>query len=131
MVKAPRFEISSDQVDSEDLDMMDVLRFIRDAADAKKGEEIKILDMEDQVDFLDYLILVNGTTVLHNRAIADNIVSELARYDIIPDGLNGYEHGEWILVDLGPVVVHVFTPALRQFYRLEELWAAGRVVELN
>jgi ribosome-associated protein len=115
----------------QDPSMDEILRIIHDTIDARKGENVLILDVSEQVDYLDYLIIANGLTALHNRAIMDYVIGELARYDIMPDGLNGYENGEWILADFGVMTVHLFTPALREFYRLEELWAAGRVVEMN
>jgi ribosome-associated protein len=115
----------------DDLTMDGVLRLIRDAIEDKRGEQIRILDMAEQVDYLDYLIICSGQTHTHNRAIADHVAEELARYDIIPDGLHGYPHGDWVLLDYGVLVVHVFLPVLRDFYRLEELWAAGREVELS
>ena len=77
------------------------------------------------------MVVCTGQTEIHNRAIADHVVSELDRYDIIPDGLHGHRHGDWILIDFGILVVHIFLPVLRDFYRLEELWADGSEVELK
>jgi len=114
-----------------DLGMEDVLSIISEAITAKKGEDIVILDLTQTVDYLDYLVICCGQTEIHNRAIADNIEDQLSRYDIIPDGLHGHRHGGWILLDYGVLVVHVFLPGLRSFYRLEELWAAGSEVELK
>jgi ribosome-associated protein len=115
----------------DDLSMDDVLRIVVEAIDGKKGLDPVVLDLSDHLDYLDYLVVCSGQTELHTQAIADQVVADLNRYDIIPDGLNGYRHGDWILVDYGVLVVHVFLPALRDFYRLEELWGAGRVVELS
>lgn len=115
----------------DDLSMEDVLSRIRQAIEDKRGEQILILDLIGQVDYLDYLVLCCGFTDVHNRAIADSIVGELSRYDIIPDALDGYRFGDWILIDYGVLVVHVLLPAKREFYRLEELWAAGQEVELR
>lgn len=115
----------------DELTMDNVLSLIVKAVEDKKGEDPAVLDLGDQLDYLDYLVVCTGQTRLHTQAIADNIKAELARYDIIPDGLNGYRHGDWILLDYGVLVVHVFLPELRDFYRLEELWSGGRMVELK
>ena len=111
--------------------MEDVLRLVVGAIEDKKGESCTILDVSDVVDFLNYLVICSGQTDLHNRAIADHVVSELTSYDIIADGINGYQHGDWILIDYDVLVVHVFLPGLREFYQLEELWAAGREIQLQ
>jgi ribosome-associated protein len=117
-------------VDAE-LEIEDVLQIAASALDEKKGEQIKVLDVREQADYLDYLILVTGTTELHNQTLAGHLKDTLARYDIMPDGLSGQRHGDWILVDYGVLVVHIFSPRLREFYRLDELWAGGREVELQ
>jgi ribosome-associated protein len=114
-----------------DLAMDDVLRIIRTAIEEKKGEQVTILDLTGQVDYLDYIVVCSGQTDLHNRAVADQVTAELSRYDIIPDATSGYRNGGWILVDYGVLVVHIMLPPLRDFYRLEELWAAGREVGLS
>jgi ribosome-associated protein len=117
-----------DTIDPEDMHLEDVLAVIRKAADERKAEDISILDLEDVVDYLDYIVLCSGYTEVHNRAIADSILSELARYDIMPEDVQGYRRGDWILLDFDAVVVHIFLPAMREFYRLEELWSGGREV---
>jgi ribosome-associated protein len=115
---------------ADELSMEDVLKLVHQTIDGRKGENIVILDLTGQVDYLDYLVICSGQTEIHNRAIADAVETELARYDIMADGLHGHRHGDWIVLDYGVLVVHVFLPRLRDFYRLEELWAAGRMVEL-
>ncbi len=130
MNQSPKAKTEPRSADPPDLDMADVLKIIRQAIDSKKGEDIVILDLTESVDYLDYLVMCTGQTEIHNRAIVDEVNSALARYDIIPDGLYGHRHGGWILLDYGVVVVHAFLEPLREFYRLDELWAAGKAVEI-
>jgi ribosome-associated protein len=111
---------------AEDMTLEDVLAVIRRALDDKKGEDVAILDLEDVIDYTDYMVLVSGYTELHNRALSDAVLSELAGYDIIPTDVQGYRRGDWILIDLDAIVVHIFLPSLREFYRLEELWSGGK-----
>ncbi|MCH7471580.1 ribosome silencing factor [bacterium] len=108
-----------------------MLSIVVKAVDAKKGENIIVLDLSEQVDYLDYLVICSGQTELHNRAIADHISKELASCDIICSGLQGYRYGDWIVLDYSSLVVHIFSPSLREFYRLEELWAAGKEVSIT
>jgi ribosome-associated protein len=130
MNQSPKAKTQPASVDPPEMDMADVLRIIHQAIDGKKGEDILILDLTESVDYLDYLVICTGQTEIHNRAITDEVNSALARYDIIPDGLHGHRHGGWILLDYGVLVVHAFLAPLREFYRLDELWAAGKVVEI-
>ncbi|MEN8581081.1 RsfS/YbeB/iojap family protein, partial [Klebsiella pneumoniae] len=74
-------------------DLLDVY-VIRRAIEDKRGEQILALDLTGQVDYVDYIVLCCGMSDIHNRAIADNVVSELSRYDIMPDGLDGYRFGD-------------------------------------
>ena len=123
-------QIQRETVDDE-LSMDDLLSMVFRALDEKKAERIVILDMTGQVDYLDYLVICTGQTEIHCRALIDHLTAELARYDIIPDGLHGYVYGDWIVADYGVLVVHAFLSKTRDFYRLEELWAGGREVELK
>ena len=111
--------------------MDEILAVCVAAIEDKKGEQPVVLDLVGHLDYLDYIVICTGQTELHTQAIADNVKNELSRYDIIPDGLSGYRHGDWILLDYGVLVVHILLPALRDFYRLEELWSAGQAVELK
>jgi ribosome-associated protein len=131
MVKAAKRTAVRATAAADDLTMDDVLGIIRRAIEDKRGDQVLVLNLIGQVDYLDYIVLCCGTSDIHNRAIADNVVSELSRYAIMPDGLDGYRFGDWILIDYGVLVVHVFLPAMREFYRLEELWAAAQEVELR
>jgi ribosome-associated protein len=118
-------------IDADDMSIEDVLGLIKKAIEDRKGEDVRILDLEEQVDYLDYLVVCSGYTEVHNKAIADSVIAELARHDIIAEDLQGYRRGDWILIDFGVAVVHIFLPALRDFYRLEELWSGGQEVKLD
>ena len=131
MVKARGAQRVESPADDREPTMEEVLALCVAAIDDKKGEQPVVLDLAGHLDYLDYIVICTGHTELHTQAIADNVKKELARYDIIPDGLSGYRHGDWILLDYGVLVVHILLPALRDFYRLEELWSAGRAVELK
>jgi len=131
MVKARDAQSVGAATHDDDISMEEVLATVVAAIEDKKGEQPVVLDLENQLDYLDYIVICTGHTELHTKAIADSVQNALARYAIIPDGLSGYRHGDWILIDYGVLVVHIFMPGLRDFYRLEELWSGGHKVELK
>jgi len=111
---------------TNNLVIADALAVVRDAALDRKAEGISFLDMTGVVDYLDIMALATGETALQTRAIADRITERLKEYDIIPDSLQGYREGSWVVLDYGWLVVHVMLPEMRDFYRLEELWSEAR-----
>ena len=119
----------SGPADDDDLTIDDVLEVIRTALDDKKGQEVVILDVAEHCDYTEYIVVASGLSDTHNRALADNVMAEMARYGIIRDDLQGYRRGDWVLIDYEVFVVHIFLPALREFYQLEELWANGEEIK--
>lgn len=101
------------------------------AADRKKGEDIVIQDVSELLKVTDWFVIVTAM----NRPQAEAIVDEVERTlrteaGIKPVGREGMETGEWILLDYGDIVVHVFKPEIRDFYRLETLWGDAPVLVL-
>jgi ribosome-associated protein len=94
----------------------------------KKGEEITILDISQVSSFSDYFILCNGTSDRMLQSLA-NIVLETAKRGFSLNGrVEGHPEYGWVLVDLGDVIVHLFSPDQRDYYQLEQLWSTGKVV---
>jgi len=92
------------------------------ALDALKAENVVTLDVSRQASFTDYMIFASGSSRRHVSAIADSVV-EAAKVTGNPVlGIEGEDIGEWILVDLGDVVVHIMLPDVRLYYELEKLW---------
>ncbi len=87
-----------------------------------KAERIVELDVREKTDVTDYIIVASGNSSRHVKAIASNVVSEAKKAGLAPLGVEGETDGEWMLVDLADVVVHVMQPQVRQFYDLESLW---------
>lgn len=100
----------------------DLARRCRAAAIDKKAEGIVVLDIRSRAKFADYFIIATGRSVLQARAIADGVVEASELEYGAPIRTEGYNEGSWILIDYGPVIVHVFTPQAREFYDLERLW---------
>jgi ribosome-associated protein len=92
-------------------------------AEEKSARDIVILDMQGLVSYTDYLIVCTGSTPRQTKAIADEVRLRMKDdHGVVARKVEGAREGEWILIDLLDVVVHIFTPEARQFYRLDRLW---------
>jgi ribosome-associated protein len=98
------------------------LTTVRIAAGDKKGEDLTFLDLEGRTIVADTFAIVTGRSKIQTRSIADAIIEAVRGAGFAVARTEGYNDGGWILIDLGSVVVHVFTPDQRQFYNLERLW---------
>ncbi len=98
----------------------------------RKARDALVLDLRRLSNATDYFLIVNGTSDLHVRAIAEHIIEELEEAGVRPDHVEGLRAGRWVLIDYIDFVVHVFHPAARQFYQLERLWgdAPAHVLEV-
>jgi ribosome-associated protein len=88
-----------------------------------KAEDVQVFNVTDMTSVTDYMIVATGTSNRHVRAIANHVVEELREAGVRPLGSEGTEHGEWVLLDYGDVVLHVMQPRVRDFYQLEKLWS--------
>lgn len=88
----------------------------------KKGEQIKHIDVSGKTDFTDHLIICSGTAELHNKAIADNIIHNSKDNGIDILSTEGKNSGKWILIDMGDIIVHIFSKKKRDYYKIEDLY---------
>jgi ribosome-associated protein len=102
-----------------------LIDIMRDAAEDKKGEDITVLDLDGRTIVADTFLIVTGRSNVQTRAIADAITEQAKAAGFGIARTEGYADGNWILIDLGSVVAHVFTPESRAFYNLERLWGPG------
>ncbi|MFY9708925.1 MAG: ribosome silencing factor [Candidatus Cybelea sp.] len=103
--------------------MGELIDLVRESALDKKGESFTTLDVGARTILADTFAIVTGRSKIQTRAIADAIVESAKGHGYRVSRVEGYADGSWILIDLGDVIVHVFTPEQRDFYNLERLWS--------
>ena len=106
------------------------LSVVVSAAADKKALDLTVLDLRKGLAFTDFFVICTGTNSRQVHAIADGIQEALRKKGTKPALVEGVHRGEWILIDYFDFVVHVFTPATREFYGLERLWGDAERIEI-
>ena len=99
-----------------------LVQVVEGALDEMKAVNVKVLDVHQLTDIADTMIIASGNSDRHVRSIADRIVEHAKKAGFRPMGVEGERDGEWVLVDLQDIIVHIMLPRVREFYRLENLW---------
>lgn len=103
----------------------ELLQAVRGALEELKAKDAVEIDVRGKSSVTDYMVVAAGTSSRHVKSIADEVVKFAKKLDVMPLGVEGEREAEWVLVDLGDVVVHVMLPRVREFYALERLWTVG------
>jgi ribosome-associated protein len=102
-----------------------LLKQVHAAVENLKAKDVVEIDVRGKTSVCDYLVIASGTSTRHVKSIADEVVRMVKALDVMPLGVEGEREAEWVLADLGDVVVHVMLPRVREFYALERLWTVG------
>jgi ribosome-associated protein len=113
------------------VDANEMVKTVYRALDDKKGDNIKILDISNVSVLADYFIIANGSNKSQVQALVDHVQEELHRIGKDPRQIEGYRTGNWILIDYGNIIVHVFAKEDRLFYDLERIWRDGKDVMID
>jgi ribosome-associated protein len=100
-------------------------KHVIDALEDLKAKDIREIDVRGKTSIADLLVIASGTSARHVKSIADEVTKFAKKAGVMPLGVEGETEGEWVLVDLGDVIVHVMLPRIREFYGLERLWTVG------
>ena len=98
-------------------------KIVVDALEELKAQDLTVLDMRGIASFTDLMVVASGTSTRQVKALADKVIEKCRLAGVRPLGVEGEREAEWVLVDLGDIVVHVMLPQTRDFYNLEKLWA--------
>jgi len=108
----------------------ELLKMVESVLDERKGQNITTLDVIGKTSVTDYMVLATSTSERHAKALSDYVVEKVKANGFMPLGVEGQQGSDWVLVDLGDVILHVMTAQAREFYQLEKLWSVDRVEEL-
>jgi ribosome-associated protein len=107
-------------------DPVDYLRKqVLTALDELKAKDVHEIDVRGKTSIADILVIASGTSTRHVKSLADEVVRFAKKAGMMPLGVEGQREAEWVLVDLGDIIVHVMLPRIREFYGLERLWTVG------
>jgi ribosome-associated protein len=103
----------------------DVLRLVLASLDDDKAEEVVQIDLRGRSDVADYMVICSGRSTRQVASISEKLVDRLKQDLKLASRIEGKDTGDWVLIDAGDVIVHVFRPEVRDFYQLEKMWMPG------
>ena len=112
-------------------DAEETLRLVLASLDDIKAEDTVTIDLHGKTSIGDYMVVTCGRSNRHVGAVADRVLKDLAEQGVAKARVEGLPHCDWVLIDAGDVIVHVFRPEVRAFYNLEKMWSAARPSSLQ
>jgi len=121
--------MTTNSVTTNSMTIDELKKLAIDALEALKAEDITVLDVKGKTTVTDWIIIATGSSSRHVKSIANNVIVEAKKASRLLLGAEGENEGEWVLVDLGDVIVHVMQRQVREFYDLESLWSVDTVAQ--
>jgi ribosome-associated protein len=106
-----------------------LLKIVVDTLDGSKAEDVVVIDLKGKTSIGDHMVLASGRSQRHVGAVADHLIKKLKDEGYGRARVEGLPQCDWVLIDAGDVIVHVFRPEVREFYNLEKMWSADRPME--
>ncbi len=113
------------------MNTIEKVKAIYKAIDEKLGIDIRVIDIANVTVLADYLIIAGGNNKSQVQAMVDNVTEKLAKQNVHTNHIEGYSTANWILLDYGDIIVHVFNQEDRLFYDLERLWQDGNTIDID
>ncbi len=107
----------------------ELLKLVESVLNERKGENISVLDVMGKTSVTDFMVVVTSTSERHAKALSDYVLEKVKENGLTPMGVEGQQGSDWVLLDLGDVILHVMTAQSREFYQLEKLWSVDRMEE--
>ena len=111
------------------MDIKEAVKIAINAMEDKKAKDIRVIDIEGISSLGDYFIIASGGNVNQVHAITDEVEAKLGRAGMIPRQIEGYTNANWVLMDYGDIIIHIFDEENRLFYNLEKIWKDGKAVD--
>ena len=112
------------------MESFEILKIAANALNNKKAMQLEAIYIEEISDLADYFVICTATSNAHIRALADAVEEKLKEAGVMPTHIEG-KASDWLLLDYGTVVIHIFGRASREFYALEHMWNDGKHIDLN
>lgn len=112
------------------MQIKELLTMIEEVLEDHKGQDITVLDVIGKTSVTDYMVLATSTSSRHAKSLAGFVVEKVKEKGNVPLGVEGEQGSDWVLIDLGDIIVHVMTEEARGFYELEKLWSVDRAEEV-
>lgn len=116
---------------TDNLTQQQKLEIIVKALDSKKAEDIKVIKVGDLTVIADYFVIADGTSSTQTKALADEAEFKMQENGVVPNRVQGNNGSNWVIIDYGDIVVHVFSKEQRDFYNLERLWRDGEDIDIS
>ena len=101
---------------------LDLCKFIKQTLTKNKAKEITVVNLKKKTSIADYMIICTGTSSRHITALSNYLSEDLKKLDLNMLNIEGRKHGDWIVVDIGDIIVHLFRGEVREYYNLEKMW---------
>ncbi|MEN3792310.1 ribosome silencing factor [Fulvimarina sp. MAC3] len=123
--KSGFYPAASETTAAETSDGQAVLEHALRSLEDSKGENIVSIDMRGKSALADHMVIVSGRSHRHVGALADHLLKDLKQVGVKAPKVEGLQNGDWVLIDSGDVIFHIFRPEVREFYNLEKMWTVG------
>jgi len=105
----------------------ELLEIVKNVLDERKGQDITVLDVIGKTSITDYMVIATATSERHAKSLTDYVLVEVKEKGFKPLGVEGQQGSDWVLLDLGDIILHVMTSQAREFYQLDKLWSVDRM----
>ena len=105
------------------METIELLKVIETVLDEKKAINYTLIDVKGRTSITDYMIVVTGTSSRHLKSLSDYVTEKVKECGLKPLGVEGDQGSDWVLLDLGDIIVHIMTQQARDYYQLEKLWS--------
>lgn len=110
------------------MESKEIIMEVKKAVEDKKAFDLVVLDLKGLFPFSDYWVICSGSSLIQTKVIAEEVIRRTKVANVYPLHVEGEEGGEWILIDYGNIMVHIFREEERVFYQLEKLWRQARLI---